>query len=286
MSAERNFNDYILGDNVYELAGGLIPEIAETLDIEIGSEPTSEVLGSLVGKLGTNKVLRENETPLEISQGQAVEWVERSAVQEPLARSLWTPEIPIGHLGVMEATIVTGGVANWMDRTARLVTDFSKTKSLVAATGSREMGSPADKKNPNIAAIMNERVGAPLEAEYQARIMPAGTELHSFSTTDGAKIAEQLVERRGDLFEPGSQIAFARVANAGIQLACQFRAAARTQYPDFDTDPERPQVYVLTDGFPIAETAEQIADSRSYQSPYTALRQVALTAKMLHEASN
>jgi dGTP triphosphohydrolase len=42
---------------------------------------------------------------------------------------------------------------------------------------------------------------------------------------------------------------------------------------------------MLTDSLEVAETAEALAQPIEYQSPFTALRQLALTAKLLEEAA-
>jgi hypothetical protein len=77
----------------------------------------------------------------------------------------------------------------------------------------------------------------------------------------------------------GSYVAFARVANAGIQLAGQFVRASRDS--GFNGNRFDPQAFVLTDTFPIARTPEEAKNPKEYQNPFTGLRQIAVTAKEL-----
>ncbi|MGB4966667.1 MAG: hypothetical protein WBO35_00515 [Candidatus Saccharimonadales bacterium] len=66
-------------------------------------------------------------------------------------------------------------------------------------------------------------------------------------------------------------------------MAAQFRKASREVSSQFDADPTNPKIFVITDTFPVARTEEEIKKPESFQSPYTALRQLALTAKLLEE---
>jgi hypothetical protein len=103
-------------------------------------------------------------------------------------------------------------------------------------------------------------------------------------TDKGDQIAAEFVRNMNELFAADTRLIFARVANAGIQLAAQFRKAAREVDSAYDTDPANPQVFVLTDTFPIARTTEQAKNPQQYQNPMTAIRQVALTSKLLYES--
>lgn len=291
---ERNFNSFHLGDNVYELADGLVPEIAERLEVPLSNEPNSEELGVLVGKIGANKVLRSNEEVTAIDRDTQVDLVERSGVQEPLNRSLWTPEIP-GPVG--ETVVMTGAVANWMDRGLRVVVDdimndaVSPSPRIITAAGTRVMDSPTEQGNVLVQNFVREHDRYPIEAEYardyttHSLQVATGIEAENFSadTSKGDELARLLFIQYPELLN--SKITFARVANAGVQLAVQMRKAAREFNQDFDNDQSNPQVFVLTDSFPLAKTNDQEADPKNFQKAGTALRQVALTAKMLHEAA-
>ena len=291
--AERNFADYYLGDNVYELAGGLIPELGEHFQVEMGSGPTSEALGALVGAIGKNKALRSNAEVQAVDLPQAVDLVERSGVQQALSRSLWTPDTSLPD---WRTIIATGAVANWQDRTALLIAQKARSGifagQVILPAGNRVMNSPTEVVNPNVMVCQQEAGDSPKEYEYVQRFIApflraAGVDVEvlAFDDTDkGDEIAARTVAAYREHFTSSAITSYARVANAGIQLAVQFRKVAQVVEGEFD-GPENPQIYVETDAFPLAQTPEQIKDPAHFQSPFTALRQVALTAKLLHETA-
>lgn len=290
--AERDFSSFELGDSVHKLAGGVIPEMAELAGVAIGDQPDSETLGELVGKFGKDKVLRNNQE-VDIPIGRAADLAERAGVQNPISRSLWTPDLQPDK----KLTVITGAVANWQDRVASLVaadapeSDAGKSKVYIPV-GKRIMDTGTEKTNPNVSKFFEENGRYPSESEYALhvvapKLMEAGKHviLAIYDTKDGSEIARNFVSDYSDLFEVPGDINFARVANAGIQLAVQFRQAALARYPEFDSVAYAPRVFVQTDGLRLARTQEEKANPTEFQSPYTALRQVALTAKMLHLAA-
>lgn len=294
--AERDFNSFELGDSVYELAGGLIPNMAEIAGVDIGDEPNAEALGQLVGKYGKDKVLRNNDE-IDIPLDMAADLVVRSGVQRGLNRALWTPHL---EPDVGQHTVITGAVANWQDRTARLVIDRNNPdlaerfqKPVHIPIGNRVMNTPAEVKNPNIVDFFTNHGGYPTETEYaQTFVAPlltkAGIEVSivPYNTGVGDEIADRFVSGHPELFGGDENIIFARVANAGVQLGVQFRKAAQSQHKEFDSDPNNPNVFIQTDSFPTACTEAEKQNSAEFQSPFTGLRQVALTAKLLHEAAS
>lgn len=291
----RNFYNFYLGDDVYRLGGGVIPEIADALEFDISETPNVDDLSRLVGVVGKNKVLRINEEIQGIDLDQAAYFVERSGVQLPLDRSLWIPEV--GVPDDLETFVVTGAVANWQDRTARYLADRPRNAKVLLLTGNREVGKDANGKpvqteldNPNFQRYVEAYGQAPTESQYAAEFVTPllsgkGYEVDqtSFETGSADEIAESFIQTHSELFDTENKIAFARVANAGIQLAVQFREAAKKLGHDFDRDLGNPQVFVITDTFPIARTEDEVKDAPHFQSPFSALRQVVLTAKLLHE---
>lgn len=291
MSAyERNFNDFYLGDNVYELADGVIPEIAERLDVTLGSEPNSADLQLIVDKVGKNRVLRLNQEVEAIDRGAKAELLNRSGIQNRLQRSLWTPKIPATP-GGLDAILATGGVANWQDRTTKTIKDFgAKLVPVYIGAGNRKMGTATELTNKNVATVQRVFKRHPTESEYVASIVAPNLKragynvlLTSFETEDGDQILRRLFEINVHL--TNERVAMARVANAGIIMAIQMRNAARIVNPEFDTDPNNPQVFIITDTFPIATTKRQDEAPKSYQKTDSALRQLVLSAKKLHEAA-
>lgn len=294
-AATRNFNDFVLGDDVFELGGGVVRRVAERAGLDVSEGPSSELLHGLVGIVGKNKVLLENE-PIDFLTNLGMAWyVDRAGTQLPMSRSLWTPDqqIPEGT-----PRLITGGVPNWQDRAANyLVSTAEKLTSDVtvyAPVGNRVMDQGSDLKSKNVQAFMEQHDGQhPTERQYaELYVVPAlamsGYDVvlgDTYETGAGEKIAENFVADNPELFAKDQKISFVRVANAGVQLAVQFRKAARRQLGRYDSFKFKPQVYIETDTLPVARSDRQRQDSRNFQAAQTGLRQVLLTAKSLHEAA-
>jgi hypothetical protein len=292
--AGQDFQNFELADlaagreTAYTLADGVITEVAERLDVALADEPNSEGLGELVGKLGKNKVLRDNEEVTAIDRETAIDLVDRSGVQKQLHRSLWTPDSPADDLNYV---VMTGAVANWQDRAVLHVQDVvPRETGAIVATGIRVMDTATEQANPHVIDFVEEEGHYPTESEYAPRYVAPGLRAtqqlvisEAYETRAGDEIADSLFEDHPFLLS--QRVGFVRVANAGIQLAVQMRSAARRLDPRFDADPEHPQVFVLTDTFELARTEAEEAQPHAYQKALTALRQVAVTAKMLHEAA-
>lgn len=299
--AERNFANFLLGDNVYELAGGVVVETAQLLGVDLGEEPNSAALGELVRRIGPNKVLRRNEEVTAIDLPGAVDLVKRSHIQDALSRSLWTPNITVagdkrsGHEQASNALapdrgVSTGAVPNWQDRTAKLWLNSGLGVPLHALAGTRIMDGPSDVNHPKVKQLRELFGRNPTEAEYAGsiivpRLVRRGKRvlLTACPTDNGSEIADLFFAQNPGLLD--QSLVVARVANAGIQLAVQFRNAARKLSRGYDSDPANPQLFVITDTLPLAEKRGQIANPKKYQSPFNALRQMALTAKLLHQAT-
>ncbi|MCA9327551.1 hypothetical protein KDA14_03415, partial [Candidatus Saccharibacteria bacterium] len=250
--AERDFSTFHLGDNVLELADGVIPEIADKLHIYMPGEPSINALGALVGAIGKNKVLRDNEEVQGIELDEAVDLVTRSGVQQRLSRSIWTPDIRLEDVDV-DASVVTGGVYNWMNRTGDLLVDSSMLLGYPRPVvhvlgGSRKMDSGTEKDTDFVREFLEAQnhdveKSYPTEADYlEQRIVPRlerdnrfNVHFQGFPTTDGEEIALRFARNYlRDTVGPYGKIAAVRVANAGVQLALQMRKAIRKLYPGFD----------------------------------------------------
>lgn len=286
---QRDFSNFELQtDSVYELAGDLIPELADRLAIDHGAEPSIEVLGDLVGKLGKNEVLRDNEPVQAISPTEMADYLERSGVQKSLNRSLWTPQLRATPRN-LDGYVLTGAVANWQDRAANWLASYGTKAPVYLFAGERIMDSATETPNPNVKSVFETFKRYPTEAEYaagvvQRKLVEKGFDVlpSSYSGTKGETLAIDFFERNPHLLD--GQIAAVRVANAGIQLAVQLRQAARAIRPDFDSDPNNPQLFVITDSLPVSRSLKQDAKPQRYQKAQTGLRQVAVTAKSILEA--
>ena len=194
-----------------------------------------------------------------------------------------------------EEVFVTGAVANWQDRVADLLTqkEVLPTSASIYA-GNRVMANATEQANPRVQKFAANHGRNPKEHEYAEAFIQTQLAKHhavrfrGLEENDGAKIAARYAGDKYPLYADlrvKPVVTCARVANAGIQLGLQLRKAMREISPGFDADPSYPQLVIRTDTFPIARTPEQVDDAAHYQSPYTALRQVVLTAKLLEEAA-
>jgi len=281
--AERYFSDFRLGDNVYELASGLIPEIAGRFGIVVGDEPSSAVLQTVMDHVGRNKVLRENAEITAIGRREMANMVDRSGVQKPLNRSLWTPELSARDYA--DAFVIVSGMANWQDRVGKLATKMPD-RPVYSLAGQRVMDSATEKMNDEISRMHGIFGRYPTEAEYAASVvvpqiaMDYNVMATSHPTENGDELARLLFEDNPDLLD--QKVAVVRVANAGIVMAIQLRNAARTLRPNFDAEHE-PQMFVVTDTLSVARTEAQENEPLKYQKAATALRQIVITAKKLVE---
>ena len=293
-SAEtQDFSNFQFGADVTELADGLMVDIGEAFHVDLiglDDQALAAGLSEVVGRLGKNKELRNNEEVTVLSDDTMAIMLGRSGVQKSLDRSLWTPSITTASTKI-DALIMTGAVANWQDRIAHQITTRANSSVLIHyATTDRVMGTPTEQVNSNVMAIFEANGSYPTETQYAAQIIipklvKAGFKVipTEYTGANGDQLAEGFFADFPEL--AFDNLVFARVANAGLQLACQMRIAARKINPDFDGFGDEPQAFIVTDAFPIATTLKQKADAAHYQNPQTGLRQAVLTAKLIHEAA-
>lgn len=299
-----DFSSYNLSNfDVMTVSDGLVPEMAHVFDVPLNQNDLVGSLGQLIDVVGQSKVLQENiegvREKLDVLDGDkitiAAGWLERSGIMKPLDRSLWTPDIETPD--DVEAIIISGAVANWQDRSYKLLAERTQSGKpparVYVPVGDRIMSTPTELTNSNVQVMADARQGSiPTEFDYMQGIgrpllEDAGyrVEILPYPGLNGDQIAEQFVAERPGFFDRSEgTIAFARVANAGIMLATQFRQAAHKQGVEFDKNPENPQLFVLTDEYPIAVTEKQTKNPAQFQNPLTAIRMIAVTAKHLQVA--
>ncbi len=299
-ASSRNFADFYLPDNVYRLAGGLIPEIAERLDVKLGNEPNKDDLQAIMDKVGRNRVLRHNEEITAIDRDTRADMIERGGTQTAFNRSLWTPEIA-ANKGNVDVVFEVTCVGNWQDRAAEVVAPVRlddgtelphelSGKPLYSLAGMRVMDTVTELVNPNVIRMRKDLDRYPTEAEYARSVINPKLRAYGFDvrpykfpTQVGDEILKRLFEVNPELLD--QRIAVVRNANAGVISAIQMRTQARKFNPAFDTDPKRPQALVLTDSSEVARTDEQEADSRNFQKTDPGIRQLVLAAMKQHEAA-
>ncbi len=288
-ASNRNFADFYLPDNVYQLADGLIQEIAERLDVKLGREPNKADMQEIMNKVGPNKILRHNEEITAIDRATMADMIDRGGTQAAFNRSLWTPEIEADD-DTVDAVVEVTCMGNWQDRAADATPTRLKGKPVYSLGGIRVMDTATEIVNPNVVGVREVLGRYPTEAEYAASVIIPKLTLVGFSVSpqhypsrNGDELFKLLFENNHDLLE--KRIAIVRNANAGVISAVQMRTAARRFNPDFDADPKRPQVLIVTDYSEVARTDEQEADSRNFQKTDPGIRQLVLAGMKQHEAA-
>ena len=284
--SSHDFSNFEFGEPVMELAGGMMPELMERAGIDYENQTASAALGELVGILGSNKVTQDNEPVDFLTADEMADYVDRAGTQNALWRSLWTPD---GLVPTDSNVLTSGAVANWQDRVAdHLVSNaiFAYGTKVYMPVGNRLMNSKTEVTNPNVIDFKEKFETLPTEAQYAEHvIVPRLQEgnyspvLATYNTGDGERIASNFVTDYPELFAKGERMSFVRVANAGLQLALQFRRAAQQNVaPLYDANPHDPQVFIETDSLQVARNGS------IGQNPRTGLRQVGVAAKLLQEA--
>lgn len=291
-----NFANFDLNEhrNMSDIAGNVVGQMADVFEVGLSKNPTVDELGTLVGRLGKQRELQANIAEArgwmteklaseEHAIAQANAWLRLSGVQDALDRSVWTNDIKTPEDAQY---VITGAVANWQDRTAKLITERRLGSTVHVAVGNRVMSSPTELVNPGVEHFKLDTGELPTETEYvDAVVTPMleeagyGVEVNRYDTVDGDRIANLFMTDNQELLE--GPLVFARVANAGIQLTAQMRSQAQVLNPQYDNHSSNPMAFVLTDSFPVAETAEQLADPVNYQNPFSGIRQIAVTAKYI-----
>ena len=279
------------------VAGGLLPEMAEVFGVDFDPEHAAQSLTELSGAIGKSKVLQDNIGQVQEVLGTdqdglsiAADWLERSGVQKALDRNLWTPGSQTPR--DVGAIVMTDSMANGQDRTTALLQRWAEQgrsrdelPRVFLATGNRIMDTKTEVTNASVEQMYDVMGRYPTGYEYgesvvRPTLVSAGYKVTiiPYDTANGSEVADRFISDYPAIF--GGEIAFARVANSGVQLAGQFRRAVHARGWNFDTA-ENPQVYILTDEQPIARNEEELSQSRRFQNPHTGIHLAVQTARNL-----
>lgn len=291
MSAtERDFSNYQLGDNVHELADGLLPEMASALGYELAEQPSEENLRGLIKHIGPSKWLQDNIELVQQRLGTsadartlAANWVDRSGTLAPTSRSFANPEITVPD--EIDAAFITGGVARWMLRRASQLVNHriqgNKVSTVYLPVGTGAMNSS---EHDLVESLATKEGREPTQREFAAAyivpmlgsvgLKPELLEEIIGDSDKGNEIMQRFASY--DALAGGTVLAVANAPSA-IQTAGEYRLAAWQASADFDEEGE--QLFVLADSIPVARHGESAA---THQNPYTALGQIARNALFLH----
>lgn len=286
--AERDFSTYELGDDVYQLAGGLLREIAEVAHYTLSTEPNETELRGFIGVLGPEKELQRNIQGLQERLGSAAvhtvaDWIEISGIMQPLDRTF---KSNLKIAGKIDTLVVPGGVARWMLRRASILESIDPkiVAGDVFLLGSARKMRPTEHQIVENYQEVNDDIdeGGFARKIIQPRIQNAGFSEKSVfvyspcpETENGDQLLRSFFESHRSVLREYVTV----VSNApnAIQSIGQFRQIAR----EFDTkfDDGTNQLSVISDGFPIARNGE---GPETYQNPFTALGQLARNALFLY----
>lgn len=279
----RDFSTYELGDDVYQLAGDLIPEIAEVAQYPLSSEPNEQEIRGFIGALGPEKELQRNIEGVEQRLGSAAtetvaNWIDRSGIMNPLARTFAKNEQLEGDI---QNLVIPGGVARWMLRRASVAETIDPFKvQRVFLLGSNRIMSLKEHQIVKTTVDKGEEITEFNFAEeiIRPRLEAAGFKRFRQLIQESDKADDVL----GKLFSVyfhvlGADVTLVSNAPNAIQAAGQFRHVARQFNPGFDENGN--QLSVVSDWFPLARNGEGAA---THQNPFTALGQLAQNALFLH----
>ena len=305
----HTFENYRAGDSLAELGGGVFPELVDTI-LEQDYTGTVEQLGSLVGAIGGKPVLRDNTTfdqfmdrrmgGADAAWDQTRQWAEATGIQEQLrGRSLWLPDT-VTATDATNTVVLTDGMANWTDRAVKEIGRMPDPgiggRVVHTASTGRVMDSPTERGHPFVLALRDETDHFPTTTRYFKRVtLPqlrnngcrvTHTEVPNVEgkVASGNQVASALFEDNPGLYAASATVV--RAANAGLQAGLQLHEAGVQHAGDvagtsYDTQ-ERPQIAIVTDRFPLAESPDTPAVDG--QQPTGALRQAAVTGRMLVKA--
>lgn len=281
-----DFSTYELGQNPYDLADGILREIAAATGYTLGEQPTDTELSGLISHLGPTKTLQDNITLVQEELGSGIDattvvadWIERSGVLIPLQRAFADNEPTPNEF---DAVVWSGGVANWILRrtaiTERLDPERVGTVTIVA--GNRQM---REAEHQLVINYARKEGKLPSEADFISAYILGRLGLAGFDSSllrvdsgNGDQILDELFAVHRSLLDK-SVVVPSNAPNA-IQAAGQLRLAAKRAYVTFDNTHN--QVYMMSDSVPVARRGEGTA---THQNPFSALGQIARNALFLHK---
>lgn len=277
--AERNFNSFYLGDNPYELADGLLRQMAETVGVRIADEQDP----SAIERLRSTVEVRGAAPWTSLELGRMIK---SSGVYMPLDRSL---DNPINQTPDTAIRVVVGTEAEQQDRVADLLVtrpEDAAHSAVIVATSDKELSSKRGIANTNVKRFADKHDRLPTASEYASRfVVPRLQEAHyvvdqlAVDTEQEHEVVKALAEQEGRL-RVCNVVTVETSAVAGIHLAVRLRTALRKHYPRFDhTNRKTPQLYMLTNGRPLHENGGRPQDASR------TLLGITVIAKALSEAA-
>ncbi len=263
-------------DSVYSIGDGVISEMSEAFGHDLTIVPDVDNIGQLIGAVGPAKELQENiglvQEKLGTSRNSveiATDWVDRSGLLLPVARSYMDVEIDADEYN-FDIAVITGGVRNWMIRRAeRLMPELDRVGRVALVAGNRLMKTT---EGSDVQEGMTEADF--MESVVGGLLSQAGVEVEVVRVDSG--VGDEVMNAVAEHIDASDSILIASNAGAWVQNAGQLRRAARSLHQGFDDDSS--QLFVVSDSFPLGTGEEPTA---THQNPFTALGQIARNAQEL-----
>ena len=284
-------------NELYSLAGGLLPEMAETLRFDLSNSPNIANLREFIGYISPEKTLQDNIalTTERLSRTNAdpvkmaADWIDRSGSLNELYRGFVTQDAKITEKG-FDAAVFNTAVARWQERRAKMLIELKeegiKFGRAIIFAGNRNMG-PTE--HSEVEAMMSKNGVAPTESEFASSYIrdmlvanDIDTQVVAVDSNNGDEVIKEGILQNPYIYDGGVLV----VGNAPstVQAAAQFRKAARTiELPyahEFDIDGN--QLMMAGDTIPVARHGES---PETHQNPFSSLGQIARNAMFLYEQS-
>lgn len=209
----------------------------------------------------------------------------RSGLQARVIRPFMEPAEG-GLPSKFDAAIQTDGVVNWMDRMTNISIMTARQASIdtiLLASGGRLIG---DNESPKVAAgtSVNRYMATSVVPMMGISGLFKAIELVHTNEKAGPKVMAQAAGRlamSGEVDLTTGLVIVPAVAGNWPQKGAQARQALKAVQPDFDSDPERRQLWVVSDSFPLGLTGEE--PKTTHQNPFSALGNVLRAAKLLDD---
>ncbi|HLB66800.1 MAG TPA: hypothetical protein VJJ78_04395 [Candidatus Saccharimonadales bacterium] len=295
-----DFRDFRLEDiaanprGVYDLAEGLLPEMANAMGYELGGFPDSGILSGFINHIGPAKTLQDNIGLVQerlATQVDAVtiasDWAERSGSLWQLARtfrgSFSRPNKSLPKS--IDSAVFNTAVGRWQERRAQKIMDLEEQGTKVARiaimAGNRTMN---EVEHPMVATLARQDGVLPTEARFAtafiAEMLKTNMSVPVFVFPSDSSVGDDIflegIRQRERILD--DSILAVGNAPSALQVAGQFRKAARTIAPEFDDHGY--QLFMSGDSIPVARQGE---GPETHQNPFTALGQIARNALVLHE---
>lgn len=268
-------NDSLRAQAAFDLGG--VRTLAQMCGVSLSDEATTESVQELFAIWGSEKEFIENSPTIAEALKLDGSTIPSEQALNALLATGTLDAIPMrsvrgaGKPNGPAVIIFTGGVANWMERRVREAErhiDFNfEPAAVFLVAGNRVCQKDTEVTNHFVVKYHEVHGRYPTEAELLPIIVRniTGWEREvEFNDLNQADQIRQLITNKPELAH--GNIYVPTNANATF-VALQIRRVIREQYGSFDEDGQ--QFWFSQDGFALATSPEQAADTAHYQRPLT-----------------